>query len=111
MSTQPLPQGWQAASIGPQPSAYDYRQLPKSLEGKGVAVTALVLGIFGFCFSLIPDLWIIACPLAVVGLVFGLNAIREPNGVRAGQGIAIVGTILCAPALVLATFFAVPALL
>ena len=74
MSTQPLPQGWQAASIGPQPSAYDYRQLPKSLEGKGVAVTALVLGIFGFCFSLIPDLWIIACPLAVVGLVFGLNA-------------------------------------
>jgi hypothetical protein len=112
MSNQPLPQGWQAASIGPQPSAYGYRQqLPKSLEGKGVAVTALVLGIFGFCFSLIPDLWIIACPLAVVGLVFGLNAIREPNRVRAGKRMAIVGTILCAPALVLATFFAAPALL
>ena len=111
MSTQPLPQGWQAASIGPQPSAYDYRQLPKSLEGKGVAVTALVLGIFGFCFSLIPDLWIIAFPLAVVGLVFGLIAIREANKVRAGKGMAIIGTILCAPALVLATFFAAPALL
>ena len=103
MSNQPLPQGWQAASIGPEPSAYGYRQqLPKSLESKGLALTALMLGIFGFCFSLIPVLWIIAFPLAVVGLVFGLIAVTEANRVRSGKGMAIIGTILCALALVLA---------
>jgi hypothetical protein len=63
----------------------------------------LVLGIFGSCFGLIPILGIIAFPLAVVGLVFGIIAIAGANkGVRAGKGMAIVGTILCVLALVLA---------
>ena len=109
MSNQPLPHRWHAASIGPKPSAYGYRQQPpKSLNGKGLALTAVVLGIVGICFSLIPVLWIIVFPLAVVGLVFGIVAITEANRVRARKGMAIVGTILCVLALVLAALFATP---
>jgi hypothetical protein len=67
-----------------------------------------MLGISGFCFSLIPVLWFIAFPLAVVGLVFGLVAMAEANSVRAGIGMAIVGTILCVLAIVLAAFLSVP---
>jgi hypothetical protein len=96
MSDQPIPQAWPPASNQP----------PKSLKGKRLALTALVLGIFGICLSLIPVLWITAFPPAVVGLVFGLIAITEANRVRAGKGLALVGTILCVLALVLAAFFA-----
>jgi hypothetical protein len=109
MSNQPPPQGWQAASSVPEPSGNGYRQQPpRSLIGKGLALTAVVLGIFGICLSVIPVLWISVFPLGVVGVVFGLIAITEANRVRAGKRMAIVGTILCVLALVLAAFLGTP---
>jgi hypothetical protein len=109
MSTQPLPQGWQAPSGVPEPPTYGHRQQPpRSLKGKGFALTAVVLGILGICLSVIHVLWIIAFPPGVVGLVFGLIAITEASRVRARKGLAIVGTILCVLALVLAVLFWVP---
>jgi hypothetical protein len=105
MSNQPPPLGWQQAPRAPGLSPYSYlQQLPQPQKGKGFALVALVLGIFGSCFGLIPIFGIVAFPLAVVGLVFGVIAIVEAGkGVRTGKGMAIVGTILCVLALVLAT--------
>jgi hypothetical protein len=102
VSNQPPPLGWQQA---PGLSPYGYwQQLPPPQKGKGFALAALVLGIFGSCFGLIPLLGIVAFPLAVVGLVLGVIAIvGASKGVWAGKGMAIVGTILCVLALVLAT--------
>jgi hypothetical protein len=68
-----------------------------------------VLGIVGICLSVIPVRYISTFPFAVVGLVFGLVAIVEANRVRGkAKGMAIVGTILCALALVLAALFSAP---
>lgn len=105
MSNQPPPLGWQQAPIAPGLSPYGYwQQPPQPQKGKGFALTALALGIFGSCFGLIPILGIVAFPLAVVGLVLGVIAIAGASkGVRTGKGMAIVGTILCVLALVLAT--------
>jgi hypothetical protein len=91
MFNQPLPQ-----------------QPPKSLKGKGLALTAVVLGIIGICFSVIPIPWMIAASPAVVGLVFGLVAITEADVHGKGKGMAIAGTILSALALMLSALFWAP---
>lgn len=101
------PQGWQPNPAGGYPAApYGYGQPPQfqsPQKGKGFAVTALVLGILGCCFGLIPILGFVSFPLAVIGLVFGIiGVVGGLKGTRSGKVMAIVGSILCVLALVLA---------
>lgn len=101
------PQGWQQNPGGYPAAPYGYGQHSPQFQpqqkGKGFAVTALVLGILGCCFGLIPILGFVSFPLAVVGLVFGIiGVIGGLKGTRSGKIMAIVGSILCVLALVLA---------
>lgn len=78
-------QQWQA----PQPA-------PAALQPRnGFGVAALVLGIVGAVFALIPIVGVIAWPMVIVGLVFGvLGILRARKGVATNKGVAISGTVL-----------------
>lgn len=100
-------QGWQPNPGGYPAAPYGYGQQPPQFQppqkGKGFAITALVLGILGCCFGLIPILGFVSFPLAAVGLVFGIiGVVGGLKGTRSGKIMAIVGSILCVLALVLA---------
>lgn len=70
--------------------------------GNGFAVTALVLGIVGALFGLIPLTSFIALPLGVIGLVFGIVAVvLALRGRRGRKVMAIIGLALSAIALAL----------
>src|SRR5687768_517063 len=47
------------------------RRAPQTTKGNGMAVAALVLGIVGVVFGLIPLFFFVALPAGVLGLVFG----------------------------------------
>ncbi len=83
----------------PQPPQQQWLQPPRRRNGFGVA--ALVLGIIGFIFALIPLFGIfIAWPCAVLAVVFGgVGMIFAFKG-RANKGVAIAGTVLGIAALV-----------
>lgn len=67
-------------------------------QGNGMAVAALVLGIVGAVFGLIPILGVIAFPLGLLAVVFGFIGRRKSTG----KGMALAGIITGALALVLA---------
>lgn len=70
-------------------------------SGNGFGVTALVLGIVGIVFAFIPIIGVIAWPLVVLGLVFGILGIRRARVGNAGNlGAAVTGTVLSAVGLV-----------
>lgn len=61
----------------------------------GFGTTALVLGITGVVFSFIPVIGMIAWPLTIVGLIFGvLGILRAGKGEADNRGMAITGTAL-----------------
>lgn len=109
MSSPPPPREWQQAPIaGGLPPDDPWPLPPKPRKGKGLALTALLFGIFGTCLGLLPVVGIMALPVAVVGLVFGIIAlVGAIRGVRAGRAGAIAGTLLCVLALVLGSFWIV----
>lgn len=84
---QPPPPGW--TNQAPAPSA-----------PVGFAVTALVLGILGTLFGLIPLTAPLALGLGVIGLVFALVALLKRNR----KGLTISGLVLSIIALVLAVW-------
>lgn len=64
-------------------------------EKKGLAITALVLGIVAILGSWIPFLSILSILIGFIGLVFGVIAIiLAVSGKAAGKVMAIVGTAL-----------------
>jgi hypothetical protein len=63
--------------------------------GNGMAVVALVLGIIGVLFGLIPLFFFIAIPCGVLALIFGFVGRRAAKRRAAGhRGMALVGLIL-----------------
>lgn len=95
----PYGYGQQAPAMPP----YGYGQQPQQPQkSDGFAIAALVLGIAALCLGLIPILGFIAFPLGVVGLVLGVIGIVNASRRRSGKAMAIIGTVLCVLALVLA---------
>lgn len=52
-------------------------------------IAALVLGIVGLLFSLVPCLGMYALPLTVLAVIFGAVGMKKP----AGKGMAIAGLV------------------
>lgn len=75
--------------------------------GNGLAVAALVLGIIGVVFGLIPLTFFIALILGVVGLVLGIAGIRRAKRTQSSGVITWTGTILCLGAIALGIWGAV----
>jgi voltage-gated potassium channel Kch len=74
--------------------------------GKGFAVTALVLGIIGALFGLIPLTFFLAIPLGVLAFIFGAIAWRRAavlrrRGWQIPRGMARTGFVLGVAALAL----------
>ncbi|MBN9735768.1 MULTISPECIES: DUF4190 domain-containing protein [unclassified Pseudonocardia] len=66
-------------------------------QRNGLGTAALVLGILGALFSLIPIIGVIAWPMVVIGLVLGVLGIVRANAGKAdNRGVAISGTVLSA---------------
>lgn len=55
-------------------------------KGNGLSVTAMVLGIIGLVFFLIPFL---PYPLAILAIIFGLIGMKNP----VGKGMAVTGLV------------------
>lgn len=63
--------------------------------------TALVLGIVGAVFAFIPIIGVVAWPLVILGLIFGIFGIlRTRSGKADNRGMAIAGTALSGVGLV-----------
>lgn len=97
-------------ALGPTPASNGTEQtVYVERRGNGFAVTALVCGIVGAVFGLIPFTFIIAVVLGLLALVFGIlgrrRAKREPAAGR--KGMALAGAILGAIALTLGVIGAV----
>lgn len=71
---------------------------PQPQPTNGLAIASLVLGIVSILFVWIPIVWLLGTPLAIIGLVLGLLALRRPSG----RGLAI-GGLVCAGASLLIT--------
>ena len=88
------PQGW-----APPPSA----PAPKN----GFGTTALVLGILGALFSFIPFIGVVAWPLVILGLIFGIiGFLRSRSGKATNGGVAIAGAVLSLIGLVICVVYA-----
>lgn len=81
------------ASVPPMPSMPP--AAPNSRNGFGT--TALVLGIVGLLFSLVPFVGVIAWPLVILGLVFTvLGWQRVRKGEASNRGVVIAGGVTAA---------------
>lgn len=91
----------------PTPPYNQYQPQPE--QSKGMAITALILGILTVVFSLIP---IIAVPLGVVAVILGVMSLRK----NIGKGMSIAGIttgavgVLISLAVFIFTFMALQAL-
>ncbi|WP_243793151.1 DUF4190 domain-containing protein [Saccharopolyspora gloriosae] len=68
---------------------------PPTAPKNGIGTAGFVLGLLALLFSFIPLIGVIAWPLGILGLIFGvLGIIRARNGQATNQGMAITGTVL-----------------
>lgn len=103
-----------AREIPPQPTYGRPADLPPYTGAvapraprNGFGTTALVLGIVGALFAFIPIIGMIAWPLVILGLIFGLLGIaRARSGTADNRGVAISGTVLSAVGLVICIVWA-----
>lgn len=73
----------------------------------GFGTTGFVLGLVGLIFSFIPLIGVIAWPLVILGLIFGILGINRANkGAATNKGLAITGTVLSAIGLVVCILWA-----
>lgn len=80
---------------------YAVPPVPQQRPKNGLAIAALVLGIVGLVFCLIPILGFIAIPLGALALIFGIiGIVRKRKGTATAGGMAIAGTIAGLVALV-----------
>jgi hypothetical protein len=91
-SAAPITFGTPVGSVAPA-----YVAVTAAPQGNGMAVAALILGIWAFCVTWIPlfiGLFLGGIP-AVLAVAFGITGIAR-SGARGGQGLplAIVGLIL-----------------
>jgi hypothetical protein len=92
----------------PAPGPYGPPQPRPAAERKGLAITALVLGIVALLGCWIPFLNVISIVIALVGVVLGIvGAVKASKGTAGGKVMAIVGTALSALAIVLSIVISV----
>ena len=77
---------------------------PPAVQAKnGLGVAALVCGIVGLVLSLIPLLFVVGLPLAILAIVFGFVGMRRvKRGEATNRGMAITGVVTGLIALVIA---------
>lgn len=66
-------------------------------KNNGMAIAGLVLGIVGVIFGIIPFLWYIAIPAAILALVFGYvgrKQISDARGMQTGKGMTTAAIVL-----------------
>ena len=86
----------------PYPPVPGWQPAPQPLARNGFGTTALVLGIVGAVFAVIPIIGVIAWPLVILGLIFGvLGIVRAQRGQATNRGSAIAGTVLSAAGLLI----------
>lgn len=103
---QPWPSAAQRAGV-PQQRTAAPAVAPAVAPRNGFGVTALVLGMLGLLFSFIPIIGMIAWPLVLLGLLFGvLGVVRASRGRADNRGVAIAGTVLSAVGLVICIVYA-----
>ncbi|RRO16995.1 DUF4190 domain-containing protein [Saccharopolyspora rhizosphaerae] len=89
----------------PPPASGDSSYSVTPMNGIGVA--ALVLGIVGFLMSLLPLIGVVAWPMVVLGLIFGVVGImRARRKIATNLGMAVAGTVLSALGLVVCIVYA-----
>ncbi|MBN9759073.1 hypothetical protein Ae406Ps2_3225c [Pseudonocardia sp. Ae406_Ps2] len=104
---QPWPSAAQRTAVPQQRTAAPAVAAPAVAPRNGFGVTALVLGILGLLFSFIPFIGVIAWPLVLLGLLFGvLGVVRASRGRADNRGVAIAGTVLSAVGLVICVLYA-----
>lgn len=102
---QPWPSAARRGGVPQQRTAAP--AVPAVAPRNGFGVTALVLGILGLLFSFIPIIGMIAWPLVLLGLLFGvLGVVRASRGRADNRGVAIAGTVLSAIGLVICIAYA-----
>jgi hypothetical protein len=85
-------------SYAPVPPAMPALPLRKN----GLGTTGFVLGLVGLLFAFIPLIGVIAWPLTILGLVFGIvGTVRVNRGQADNKGLAITGVVLSAVGLVI----------
>jgi len=83
------------AYLGPRPPL-----LGDSRPGRGWAITAFILGLCAVGLAWVPFVFVIAGAAGIVGLVFGILALRRINsGEQTGKSLAVWGTVLSAVAI------------
>ena len=100
----------QYAQIPPQwgPPQQNWMSQPQPPAPRnGLGTTALVLGILGALFSFIPFIGVVAWPLVVLGLIFGiLGFFRARAGKASNGGVAIAGSVLSLIGLIICVVYA-----
>lgn len=74
-------------------------------KSPGLAVSALVLGVGAFFFSLIPLFGFVSIPFAIVGLALGIAGIVRANKGFEGRGLSIAGVVGSIAALVVSLVY------
>jgi hypothetical protein len=78
----------------PMPVANQYKN--------GLGTAGFVLGLVGLIFAVIPIIGIIAWPLTILGLIFGvIGTLRANRGQASNKGLAITAVVLSAIGLVI----------
>lgn len=81
----------------------DQTQQYQTVPGNGSATAAMVLGIIGAVLALIPILGLIAFPLGVLAIIFGVVGLRKHGKeTPKGKGAAITGLVTGVLAFILA---------
>lgn len=84
------------AHSGPVGYPEPYATAPRGPKN-GFGTASLVLGIVGLPFAFIPIIGVIAWPLVILGLIFGLVGMsRARKGTADNRGVAIAGAICSA---------------
>ncbi|WP_410644260.1 DUF4190 domain-containing protein [Amycolatopsis sp. lyj-346] len=85
------------APMPPSPS------MPVSNQYKnGLGTAGFVLGLVGLIFAFIPIIGVIAWPLVILGLIFGIvGTLRANRGQASNKGLAIAAVVLSAIGLVI----------
>lgn len=66
-------------------------------QGNNAGLSAMIFGIAGVVFSLIPIVGIIAWPMVIIGLLLGYHGVRKAQaGEATNNGQALAGLILSA---------------
>ncbi|MFG3493828.1 DUF4352 domain-containing protein [Streptomyces sp. NPDC047928] len=97
------PPGPQQQPAWPSPDGYPVPPMPPQQPRNGLGVAALVVGIVGVVFGILPPTFWLGGVLGLLGLIFGVIGIgRARKGEATNKGMALTGVITGSVAMVLA---------